>query len=68
MHAGGSDTGGCIGRLRDECVNETIFTSLPQVRTMLAAWQRDDYTERPHGAIGNKVPTALMTSAHAASL
>jgi putative transposase len=30
-----------IGRLRDECLNETLFTSLRQTRGVLAAWQRD---------------------------
>ncbi len=30
-----------IGRLRDECLNETLFTSLPHARAVLAAWQRD---------------------------
>jgi putative transposase len=30
------------GRLRDECLNETLFTSLAQVRAVLAEW-RDDY-------------------------
>ena len=30
-----------IGRLRDECLNETLFTSLPQARAVSAAWQRD---------------------------
>jgi putative transposase len=28
-----------IGRLRDECLNETLFTSLSQARAVLAAWQ-----------------------------
>jgi transposase InsO family protein len=30
-----------IGRLRDECLNETLFTSLRQARAVLAVWQRD---------------------------
>jgi putative transposase len=30
-----------IGRLRDECLNETLFTSLRQARGVLANWQRD---------------------------
>ena len=32
-----------IGRLRDECLNETLFTSLRQARAVLASWQRDLY-------------------------
>src|SRR5215831_17798172 len=30
-----------IGRLRDECLNETVFSSLAQARSVLAAWQAD---------------------------
>ena len=39
-----------IGKLRDECLNETLFTSLPQARAVLAAWQRDYNEVRPHSA------------------
>jgi putative transposase len=28
-------------RLRDECLKERIFTSLPQARSVLAAWRHD---------------------------
>jgi putative transposase len=45
-----------IGRLRDECLNETLFSSLAQARSVLAAW-RDDYNRhRPHSALGNAAP------------
>jgi putative transposase len=44
------------GRLRDELLNETLFTSLAHARAALAAW-RDDYNMvRPHSAIGNQPP------------
>ncbi len=33
------------GRLRDECLNETAFSSLAEARAVLAAW-RDDYNRR----------------------
>jgi putative transposase len=33
----------------------------------LEAWRRDYNDQRPHGAIGNKVPATLMISALAAS-
>ena len=39
-----------IGRLRDECLKETLFTSLPQARAALAAWQRDYNEVRPRSA------------------
>jgi len=44
------------GRLRDECLNETLFSSLPMARSVLAAW-RDDYNQtRPHSSLGNVPP------------
>ena len=44
------------GRLRDELLNETLFTSLAHVREALAAWKDDYNTVRPHSAIGNQPP------------
>jgi putative transposase len=45
------------GRLRDELLNETLFTSLAQARAVLAAW-KDDYNDiRPHSSLGNLAPT-----------
>mgnify|MGYP005856634091 CR=1 FL=1 len=46
------------GRLRDECLNETLFASLGHARSVLRRW-RDDYNKvRPHGGIGGLAPTA----------
>lgn len=48
-----------IGRLRDECLNETLFTSLAEVRAVLAEWC-DDYNQiRPHSSLGNQTPIAF---------
>jgi putative transposase len=47
-----------IGRLRDECLNETLFTSLRQARTVLASWQRDYNEVRPHSAHGGLTPAS----------
>ena len=44
-------------RLRDELLNETLFTSLAQVRAMLASWKDDYNNARPHSALGNLTPT-----------
>ena len=44
------------GRLRDELFNETLFTSLAQVRAVLAEWKHDYNTVRPHSALGNLSP------------
>jgi len=39
-----------IGRLRDECLNETLCSSLSQARAVLASWQEDFNAVRPHSA------------------
>ena len=46
------------GRLRDELLNETLFTSLAHARVALEEWRRDYNTERPHSALGNLTPIA----------
>jgi putative transposase len=40
------------GRLRDECLNETLFTSLAQARAILMALQRDYNEVRPGATAG----------------
>lgn len=44
------------GRLRDECLNETLFASLAHARSVLASWQRDYNHVRPHGGLGGLTP------------
>jgi putative transposase len=44
------------GRLRDEFLNETLFTSLMQTRLALEEWRRDYNTVRPHSRIGWLTP------------
>ena len=44
-------------RLRDELLNETLFTSLAQARAVLNAWKDDYNNTRPHSALGNFTPT-----------
>lgn len=51
------------GRLRDEFLNETLFTSLGQAKTALEDWRRDYNEVRPHSRIGWKTPAE-----HAADL
>jgi putative transposase len=43
-------------RLRDELLNETLFTSLNHAREALAFWKEDYNTVRPHSALGNLPP------------
>jgi putative transposase len=45
-----------IGRLRDECLNETLFGSLPQARAVLDSWRSDYNGARPHSALANRKP------------
>ena len=44
------------GRLRDEFLNETLFTSLTQARILVEEWRHDFNTERPHSSLGNLTP------------
>jgi putative transposase len=44
------------GRLRDECLNEHWFMSLPASRSIVEAWRDDSNTVRPHSALGNRTP------------
>lgn len=44
------------GKLRDECLNETLFSSLFEAKETLAAWQEDYNNHRPHSASGNLTP------------
>ena len=44
------------GRLRDEFLNETLFTSLMQARLALEDWRRDYNNVRPHSRIGWLTP------------
>src|SRR6266404_3799693 len=39
------------GRLRDELLNETLFTSLLQARVALRCWRADYNTVRPHSGL-----------------
>ncbi len=45
------------GRLRDELLNETLFTSLAHVREALAIWKEDYNTVRPHSGLGHLTPS-----------
>jgi putative transposase len=44
------------GKLRDECLNETLFRSLGHARQVLAAWREDYNHVRPHSALGGITP------------
>ncbi len=46
-------------RLRDELLNETIFTTLIHAREVLAMWKDDYNNVRPHSALSNMTPVAF---------
>ncbi|MCP5387292.1 MAG: transposase [Novosphingobium sp.] len=48
-------------RLRDEFLNETIFTSLAHARQELEAWRHDYNHFRPHSSLGNRTPAEIGT-------
>ena len=48
------------GRLRDELLNETLFTSLAQARAVLAAWKDDYNNVRPHSSLGDLTPREFI--------
>ena len=48
------------GRLRDECLNEHMFSSLRHARQLIAAW-RDDYNHhRPHSSLDGLTPREFL--------
>jgi putative transposase len=47
------------GKLRDECLNETPFANLPEVREIIEAWRIDYNTNRPHTSLNGPTPTAF---------
>jgi len=44
------------GRLRDECLNASWFTSLDDARHVIESWVKDYNEERPHSALGGLTP------------
>jgi putative transposase len=48
------------GKLRDECLNETLFGTLGEARGTLEEWQEDYNWCRPHSALGNLTPMEFL--------
>ena len=55
------------GRFRAEYLNQHWFLTLADAREKMEGWHGDYNEFRPHGAIGNKVPIALLNPGSAAS-
>jgi putative transposase len=45
------------GRLRDECLNEHLFTNLKEARRIIEEWRIDYNTNRPHTSLKGLTPT-----------
>jgi putative transposase len=45
------------GRLRDECLNEHLFTNLNEARNIIEEWRIDYNTTRPHSSLNGLTPT-----------
>ena len=44
------------GKLRDECLNQHLFTTIKDAKEKLEAWRKDYNQNRPHSALGNLTP------------
>lgn len=44
------------GSFRDECLNETLFSSLAEARYHINHWKKDYNVTRPHSSLGNLTP------------
>lgn len=44
------------GKLRDECLNQHLFTTIKDAKEKLEAWRIDGSQNRPHSALGNLTP------------
>jgi len=55
------------GKLRDECLNEHVFSSLAEARRIIEAWRIDYNTARPHSSLGYLTPEEFAASWRAAN-
>lgn len=44
------------GRFRDECLNDTLYSTLSEARSAITSWKEDYNHHRPHSALGNLPP------------
>ena len=44
------------GRLRDECLNESVFRNIHHARTVIASWRQHYNHERPHSSLNYLTP------------
>lgn len=52
------------GRFRDECLNETLFSTLTEARHHITLWKEDYNVTRPHSSLGNLTPREYAQNQH----
>ncbi len=52
------------GSFRDECLNETLFSSLTEARHHIRLWKEDYNDTRPHSSLGNLTPREYAQNQH----
>jgi putative transposase len=45
------------GKMRDECLNQNIWTTLRHIQEELEAWRQEYNNDRPHSSLGECTPT-----------
>ena len=50
------------GRMRDECLNESVFSTLREARQIIEDWRNHYNSERPHSALGWATPDECAKS------
>jgi putative transposase len=51
------------GKFRDECLNESWFSSLEEAQDCTEKWRNDYNTERPHSSLNYRTPAELRQTA-----
>lgn len=51
------------GKFRDECLNQTWFSSLEHAQDLTEKWRTDYNTERPHSSLNYRTPAELRQTA-----
>jgi putative transposase len=50
------------GRFREECLDQSWFTSLPEARRVIEAWRLDYNLHRPHTSLRMRTPAAFAAA------